>query len=360
MSRSMVRALTSSRRPARWGRPGGAGAQLLDECVEPIAASHRSSPCILLEGCSRHCRQLGVDIQLVIRWSPHDPPRRRHGAPAVGRRRARVPVGDDPPARGRPRLRLAAARRVRRAGRRRGRRRSRPVSSGRRCATSRRSPWSWRRRRRARRVDRAAEGRRRRRAGERTSAAGPGRGDDRHRAGTRGAATTSAPEFPPVLDLVAPRHRRGRPGRRRRSPPAAPTPGSPSLRTSSAPRSSARSPTPCCSATGTSCSPAWPAGPLLELVRGWRRSGRSRWSRCSARPAWCRSSTARSTTATTGCSAGSGSRARSRPSASCFVTRAALKERAVLGGDGRHRLLYLAILTAFGTDLVARAVLSGA
>ena len=42
-----------------------------------------------------------------------------------------------------------------------------------------------------------------------------------------------------------------------------------------------------------------------------------------------------------------------------FVTRAALKERqysAVMAATG---LLYLAILTAFGTDLVARAVLAG-
>ena len=43
----------------------------------------------------------------------------------------------------------------------------------------------------------------------------------------------------------------------------------------------------------------------------------------------------------------------------CAVTRAALRERqysAVMAATG---LLYLAILTAFGTDLVARAVLSG-
>ncbi|MEX2659768.1 MAG: hypothetical protein WD232_08725 [Acidimicrobiales bacterium] len=43
----------------------------------------------------------------------------------------------------------------------------------------------------------------------------------------------------------------------------------------------------------------------------------------------------------------------------CVVTRAALKERyysAVMAATG---LLYLAILTAFGTDLVARAVLAG-
>ena len=42
-----------------------------------------------------------------------------------------------------------------------------------------------------------------------------------------------------------------------------------------------------------------------------------------------------------------------------YVTRAALRERyysAVMAATG---LLYLAILTAFGTDLVARAVLSG-
>ncbi|MDQ1415937.1 MAG: hypothetical protein QOF81_1550 [Acidimicrobiaceae bacterium] len=43
----------------------------------------------------------------------------------------------------------------------------------------------------------------------------------------------------------------------------------------------------------------------------------------------------------------------------CLVTRAALKERyysAVMAATG---LLYLAILTAFGTDLVARAILAG-
>jgi hypothetical protein len=42
----------------------------------------------------------------------------------------------------------------------------------------------------------------------------------------------------------------------------------------------------------------------------------------------------------------------------CAVTRAALRERyysAVMAATG---LLYLAILTAFGTDLVARAVLA--
>jgi FtsH-binding integral membrane protein len=44
----------------------------------------------------------------------------------------------------------------------------------------------------------------------------------------------------------------------------------------------------------------------------------------------------------------------------CFVTRAALKERAYSAVMAATGLLYLAILTAFGTDLVARAVLAGA
>ena len=43
----------------------------------------------------------------------------------------------------------------------------------------------------------------------------------------------------------------------------------------------------------------------------------------------------------------------------CFVTVAALKERAYSAVMAATGLLYLAILTAFGTDLVARAVLSG-
>ena len=43
----------------------------------------------------------------------------------------------------------------------------------------------------------------------------------------------------------------------------------------------------------------------------------------------------------------------------CFVTRAALRERAYSAVMAATGLLYLAILTAFGTDLVARAVLAG-
>ena len=42
-----------------------------------------------------------------------------------------------------------------------------------------------------------------------------------------------------------------------------------------------------------------------------------------------------------------------------FVTRAALRERAYAAVMAATGLLYLAILTAFGTDLVARAVLAG-
>jgi hypothetical protein len=43
----------------------------------------------------------------------------------------------------------------------------------------------------------------------------------------------------------------------------------------------------------------------------------------------------------------------------CLVTRAALKERAYSAVMAATGLLYLAILTAFGTDLVARALLAG-
>ena len=67
----------------------------------------------------------------------------------------------------------------------------------------------------------------------------------------------------------------------------------------------------------------------------------------------------RSTTAGTASSAGSGRPARSPRIVLVFVTKAALQERyysAVMAATG---LLYLAILTAFGTDLVARAVLAG-
>jgi hypothetical protein len=41
-----------------------------------------------------------------------------------------------------------------------------------------------------------------------------------------------------------------------------------------------------------------------------------------------------------------------------FVTKAALKERSYAAVMAATGLMYLAILTAFGTDLVARAVLA--
>ena len=42
----------------------------------------------------------------------------------------------------------------------------------------------------------------------------------------------------------------------------------------------------------------------------------------------------------------------------CLLTRAALRERSYSAVMAATGLLYLAILTAFGTDLVARAVLA--
>jgi hypothetical protein len=42
-----------------------------------------------------------------------------------------------------------------------------------------------------------------------------------------------------------------------------------------------------------------------------------------------------------------------------YVTKLALKERAYSAVMAATGLLYLAILTAFGTDLIARALLSG-
>ena len=98
----------------------------------------------------------------------------------------------------------------------------------------------------------------------------------------------------------------------------------------------------------------------LEGARraGPRSCGRSR-SRCSSgRPAWCRCSTAPSTTATTACSRGSGSVCAVTTIGLVAMTWLALRERyysAVMAATG---LLYLAILTAFGIDLIPRAVLA--
>ena len=72
----------------------------------------------------------------------------------------------------------------------------------------------------------------------------------------------------------------------------------------------------------------------------------------------CRCSTGRSTTATGASSGWFWLACAVATIVLVFVTRAALRERyysAVMAATG---LLYLAILTAFGTDLVARAVLA--
>ena len=105
--------------------------------------------------------------------------------------------------------------------------------------------------------------------------------------------------------------------------------------------------------------PGLARGPLLELVRwtGLAVAVRGR-SCCCGRPAWCRCSTARSTTATAASLGWIWLACAVTTIVLVVVTRAALRERqysAVMAATG---LLYLAILTAFGTDLVARAVLA--
>ena len=69
-------------------------------------------------------------------------------------------------------------------------------------------------------------------------------------------------------------------------------------------------------------------------------------------------STAPSTTATTACSAGSGWPVAVTTIGLLITTRLALKERSYSAVMAATGLLYLAIITAFGTDLVARALLS--
>ena len=108
---------------------------------------------------------------------------------------------------------------------------------------------------RPRRVDRAPPRRRRRAARRARPAHGAGRGDDRHRA-NGGAAEPTRRRRPRVP--AGPRPRAGR-RRRRRARRRGPRRRRQRRRRrccarSPAPRSSARSPTPCCSATGTSCS----------------------------------------------------------------------------------------------------------
>ena len=104
--------------------------------------------------------------------------------------------------------------------------------------------------------------------------------------------------------------------------------------------------------------PGLPRGPVKELVAWTARSrGRSR-SRCSCgRPAWCRCSTASIADGYHGVLGWIWIGCAVLTIGLVGLTWAALRERyysAVMAATG---LLYLAILTAFGTDLVARAVL---
>ena len=205
---------------------------------------------------------------------------------------------------------------------------------------------------RARRVGRPPAGRGGRSAGPPGAGQRPGGGHDRHRPRASQRFDVDSPEFPPAPRPRRPGHRRARRCSPRRSTPAGRCPLA-TLRFLVGAAFSGRSPTPCCWATGTWSSRAWRGPRWSSWCAGPSGSGRSRCSSCCCRPAWCRCSAAPSTTAGAACSAGCGWSARSRRSASCVVTRAALKERqysAVMAATG---LLYLAILTAFGMDLVA-------
>ncbi len=105
--------------------------------------------------------------------------------------------------------------------------------------------------------------------------------------------------------------------------------------------------------------PGLARGPLLEIVRWTLWIWPVEVAVLLSPRAWCRCSTARSTTTTTACSASCGWAVPSLTGVLLFVTRAALKERSYSAVMAATGLLYLAILTAFGTDLVARAVLAG-
>ena len=124
----------------------------------------------------------------------------------------------------------------------------------------------------------APQGGRGRRARARGGAQRPRHRDDRHRAPARRPATPTPPEFPPVLDLLAPAiglvglvaggHRRRRPGR------AVGRPGASSGAAFLGAVTDAM-----LLGHWYLVQPGMPRGPLLELVR-WlgRASGRSRWS----------------------------------------------------------------------------------
>ena len=203
-----------------------------------------------------------------------DPPRRRHGAAAVGgggmafcwftTRRREVGLGYGwllrgiYAADGRRRRSPAGAGVRRRPGARGGRRSASPSA----CL------------RRARRVDRPAQGPACAASGPSTTGARAGRGDDRHRARRRRRPTAASPaptgpsSRPCSTSCPSPSASSGS------SPPPSTPAATRSCRSCArwpAPRSSARSPTPCCSATGTSCSPGLPRRLLNELVDalGW-------------------------------------------------------------------------------------------
>ena len=271
---------------------------------------------------------------------------------AVGDGRPALLLGHDAPARGEPRLRLAAAQR--RSACWRSARRRRPASP-----TSTRSPGACalRERRVAARASRSAVSVRASRRGcararsscapsakarvaamvgtatrptpmrrrPRAPRAGvPARARPRRAGRRRSSACSPRPQFaggPYALAAVAARRRRGVPrrgDRRDAARPLVPRAARPARATRS--RSSCR---------GRAI--VWPFEVAVFLL---------------ADRAWCRCSTAPSTTATTACSAGSGSCARSRRSGSSALTWFALQERyysAVMAATG---LLYLAILTA--------------
>ena len=187
--------MTRRRRPTEASRPGGRrGGHGVGRA---IGRRHGY-------GQRRHPDRVG---SAVVTLRTRDRPRRRHGAAAVGGRRDGVLLVHDPAPRGRPRLRLAAARHLPADGRRR------------------RSPAAWRSARsRCARPRRSASSSAclRRRSACRSSGAGPGVSGQRaehdrrtarvaamtgiDRAGPSTGPTSppaaAGPEFPPVLDLV--------------------------------------------------------------------------------------------------------------------------------------------------------------